>query len=213
MTDLSTFPRGPFGAIIVDPPWRYTQRLGRGESVGDSTRGGLPYESMPVEEIKSLPIGQVASRDCALVLWTTNTFLPDAFEVLKAYGFTYKVALTWVKDRIGLGYWLRGQTEHALLAVKGNPRRKFTGPHGAMGSKVWSTALHAPRREHSQKPGEVWVMVEDLFDGPYLELFARHHRQGWTAWGNQVPVWTQNTLRDAVQVPLDADRGSVGEPH
>lgn len=212
MTDPSTFPRGPFGAIIVDPPWPYTQRLGRGQAVGDSTRGGLPYESMTLEEIRALPVGEVAARDCALMLWTTNTHLPVAFPLLESWGFTYKVTLTWVKDRIGLGYWLRGQSEHALLAVKGNPRHKFTGPHGASG-KAWSTVIHAPRREHSQKPGEVWVMVEDLFDGPYLELFARHHRQGWTAWGNQVPVWTQNTLRDAVQVPLDTSRGPVGESH
>ena len=210
MTDLSTFPRGPFGAIIADPPWPYEQRLGRGQAVGDSTRGGLPYESMTLEEIRALPVGQVAARDCALLLWTTNTHLPVAFSLLEGWGFTYKTTLTWVKDRIGLGYWLRGISEHALLAVKGNPRRKFTGPHGASG-KAWSTVIHAPRREHSQKPGEVWVMVEDLFDGPYLELFARHHRQRWLAWGDQVPVWTQNTLRDTVQVSLDTDGGSVGE--
>lgn len=209
MTDLSTFPRGPFGAIVVDPPWRYTQRLGRGATAGDSTRGGLPYETMSIEEIKALPVGHAAARDSALILWATNTFLPDAFDVLRTWDYTYKVTLTWVKPSIGLGYWLRSQSEFALLAVKGNPRRKFTGPHGTMGGKVWSTVLHAPRGEHSEKPGAVWVLVEDLFDGPYLEVFARHHRAGWSCWGDQVPVWTQNTLREPVQVPLDA--GPVGE--
>lgn len=206
MSDISSFPRGPFGAIIADPPWEYSQRLGRGSGAGDSTRGGLPYESMTNEEIKALPVGEAAARDCGLVLWTTNAHLPVAYEVLKAWQFEPKTVLTWVKTNgPGLGYWLRGVTEHAILAVRGHPRKKFTGPHGAMGGKMWTTALHAPRREHSQKPGEVWVMVEDLFEGPYLELFARHHRQGWAAFGDQVPVWTQATLREPVQSSLEVE--------
>ncbi len=193
-----SLPNGKFGAIIIDPPWPYTQKLGRGSTAGDTTRGGLPYESMTIEEIRALPVADMAADNCALLLWTTNSHLPLAFEMVAAWGFTYKTTLTWGKDRIGLGYWLRGQTEHAILAVKGSPRDKMTGSHGGTG-KAWSTLLLAPRREHSQKPGEAWVMMEDLFRGPYLECFARVHRQGWTAWGDQVPRWTQGTLRDHSQ--------------
>ena len=209
--DIVPFPKGPFGAIVCDPPWEFEQRLGRGRGAGDSTRGGLPYESMPLEEIKALPVGEVAARDSALFLWSTNAHLEVAFEVLRAWGFRYKTVITWLKDRPGLGYWARGITEQCLFAVKGSPRRRFTGPHGTMVGRMWTTCIQAPRGEHSQKPGEMWVMVEDLFDGPYLECFARHHRQGWVAWGNQVPVWTQNTLRDSVQGTLDTSPVEEGD--
>lgn len=111
---------------------------------------------------------------------------------MERWGFTYHVLLTWGKvtangkPHIGLEYWLRGATEHLIVASRGRPRERMTGPHGATG-KAWSTLLLAPRREHSQKPDEAYVMAEDIGPEPRLECFARFKRGGWATWGNVTP--------------------------
>lgn len=180
------FPRtGAYRTILADPPWPYEQKL-------KGARGELPYESMTEAEILGLPVGEAAAPDCLLLLWTTNSHLPLALRCVERWGFTYRVVQTWGKvnaegrTQIGLGYWLRGATEHLIVASKGHPRERFTGPHGGTG-KAWSTLLLAPRREHSQKPDEVYAMAEDIGSGPRLELFARYHRGGWDTWGNVRP--------------------------
>jgi hypothetical protein len=100
-------PTGPFQVIVADPPWRY-------ESSAD-----LPYPTMAIEDIKALPVAAIAADDALLWLWTTTAHLRVAFDVVQAWGFEYKTLLTWVKDRMGTGEWLRGQTEHCLLAARG----------------------------------------------------------------------------------------------
>jgi len=132
---------------------------------------------MSLEEIKSLNVSSLAHRDCILWLWTTNAHIFDAPEVLKAWGFTPKTILTWFKDRMGAGIWLRGQTEHCILAVRGKPTVRLTNQ---------TTALHAPLRAHSEKPEEFYDLVETLYPGSKVELFARKPREGWVAHGNQV---------------------------
>lgn len=184
---MEPIPLGPYKTLIADPPWAYEQALGR-EDEGDSTRGGLPYDSMTNEEILALPINSRMDKDSALLLWTTNSHLPVAFEAVKRWNLRYITTLTWVKPRFGLGYWLRGQTEHALLCVKGNPRSKFKGPQGATG-KAWSTVIHAPLGKHSEKPGIVYTMMEDMFEEPRLEIFARLRREGWDCFGNEVGAY------------------------
>lgn len=155
-------PNGPFRVIVADPPWRY-------ESGGD-----LPYPTMADEEIKALPVSQLAEPDSVLWLWTTNAHLRLAFEVAEAWGFEYKTMLTWVKDRMGTGEWLRGQTEHCLLAARGRPAFRRGGG---------TTMLLAPRREHSRKPEEFYRLVEELCPGEKVELFARKERAGWQGHG------------------------------
>jgi len=108
-TSALEFPTGPFQVIVADPPWRY-------ESDCD-----LPYPTMAIEEIKALPVGSIAANNSILWLWATNAHLRVAFEVAEAWGFEYKSLLTWVKDRMGTGEWLRGRTEHCLLAGRGKP--------------------------------------------------------------------------------------------
>jgi N6-adenosine-specific RNA methylase IME4 len=119
----------------------------------------------------------LAHTDCILWLWTTNAFLRDAFRVLDAWGFQEKTVLTWVKDRLGVGDWLRGQTEHCLLAVRGNPVVTLTNQ---------STILNSQRGEHSEKPDAFYRLVESLCPGSKVELFARTPRPGWVPWGNEV---------------------------
>ena len=174
-----------YRTILADPPWFYRQRLGRGKRAGDSTRGGLPYPALTVEEIMKLPVNKITDKDCMLFLWTTNAHIHDALHVMKSWGFTYKTMITWAKHHFGLGYWFRGQTEHLLFGVKGNPRSKFKGKHGATGMS-WSTLVYAKRTEHSRKPEIFYKMIEDVSEPPRLELFARRKRPGWDVWGNEI---------------------------
>jgi N6-adenosine-specific RNA methylase IME4 len=158
-------PTGPFQVIVADPPWRY-------ESGND-----LPYPTMDIDEIKAMPIRSIADNNAILWLWTTNTHLRVAFEVVEAWGFEYKTLLTWVKDRMGTGEWLRGQTEQCLLAVRGKP----VFLHGSH-----TTVLQAVRRDHSRKPEEFFVLVEATCPGSKVELFSRQKRKEWLAFGNEI---------------------------
>ena len=162
-------PQGPFRVIVIDPPWKYDSRA------EDSThRARNPYPDMTIAEIQALPVAEYAHEDCILWLWTTNAFMRQAFECLDAWGFENKTILTWTKDRMGLGDWLRGRTEHCLMAVRGRPVVTLTNQ---------TTAIVAPLREHSRKPDEFYALVESLCPGNKLELFAREPRNGWQAWG------------------------------
>jgi len=157
-------PTGPFQVIVADPPWRY------------ETSADLPYPTMAIEDIKALPVAVIAADDAVLWLWTTTAHLRVAFDVVQAWGFEYKTLLTWVKDRMGTGEWLRGQTEHCLLASRGKPVF-VTGTH--------TTVLQAARREHSRKPEEFFALVEATCPGTTIELLARETRAKWIQFGNQ----------------------------
>lgn len=184
---------GGYRTILIDPPWAYDQKLGR-EDRGQSTRGGLPYRAMDFVEILALHPEQFAAKDCQLWLWITNSHLPLFSKLLTAWSFEYRGIRTWVKGRvensrlveqIGLGYWLRGVTEHLLLATRGNPRARFVGPNGATGFSI-SSVLLAERGKHSEKPEQSYLDIEKMSEEPRLELFARRRRTGWTTWGDQV---------------------------
>ena len=159
------FPTGPFQVIEVDPPWRHES--------GNS----LPYPTMSIEDIKALPVVEIADKNAILWLWTTNAHLRIAFEVVEAWGFEYRNILTWVKNNMGTGEWLRGQTEHCILAVRGKPI--------FLGGK-YSTVLAAKRREHSRKPEEFYKLVEATCPGRKVELFSRQQRAGWHVYGNDI---------------------------
>ena len=131
---------------------------------------------MEPEEIKALPVEEIAANDAILWLWATNAHLRIAFDVVEAWGFEYKSLLTWVKDRMGRGEWLPGRTEHCMLAIRGKPLF-LNGAH--------TTVLEAARREHSRKPEEFYALVEATCPGCRVELFAREKRDKWQAFGNQ----------------------------
>lgn len=183
-----TLPAGHFGAIAADPPWRYQTWSDKGQARGPD------YDLMTLDDIKALPVSELAAEDCVLFLWVTNPFLPRGFEVMSAWGFTYKaVAFTWAKltprsgtwlpkYHIGLGHWTRQNSETCLLGVRGKPKRQ---------AKDVRELLVTPRREHSRKPEEFYESVERLVPGPYLDLFSRAERPGWTAWGNQTSKFTE----------------------
>jgi N6-adenosine-specific RNA methylase IME4/ParB-like chromosome segregation protein Spo0J len=180
-------PEGRYNVIVADPPWPYEDTL----EGSDEARGGLPYPPMKVWDIATMKVP--ADDDCILWLWVTNAHLLDgsAGRVLDAWGFTPKTLLTWNKGRMGAGRWLRGQTEHCILAVRGSPKVELANQ---------TTLLEAPRREHSRKPDEFFALVEKLCPGTArLELFAREARIGWVTSGAEAPE----------DVPVDDGSGPI----
>jgi N6-adenosine-specific RNA methylase IME4 len=157
---------GRFSVIAIDPPWKYDTDITR--------KIASPYPEMDLAQICALPVGASAQEDCVLWLWTTNTFMRQAFDCLDAWGFVHKTILTWTKNRMGTGDWLRGKTEHCLMAARGKPLITLTNQ---------TTSLLADVREHSRKPDEFYSLVEALCPGSKLEFFSREPRQGWVSWG------------------------------
>lgn len=162
-------PDGKFNVIVADPPWKYEKRVEDG-----THRARLLYPEMDTAAICALPVLKLAEENCILWLWTTNAFMRDAFAVLDAWGFKDKTILTWAKDKMGCGDWLRGKTEHCIMAIRGKPVVTLTNQ---------TTLLNGPLREHSRKPDEFFELVEQLCPGTRLEMFAREKRNGWQAWG------------------------------
>ncbi len=136
---------------------------------------------MTVEEIQGLPLPELAADDAALFLWTPVRLLPEALRVVEQWGFAYCGTITMVKNRLGLGTWLRTSSEHVLLAVRGGIR-----PRPGHNVRSWFEAP-AGRRRHLAKPSAFYELVERMFpEGPYLELFARGRpRHRWVAWGDE----------------------------
>ena len=167
---------GPYRVITADPAWCFDARSG-----DPSHRGATPYPTMTTAEIAALPVGAIAHTDCVLWLWTTNAHLlsGDAFRVTKAWSFEPRTMLTWAKDKIGCGNWLRGQSEHCILATRGNPVIQLTNQ---------STLLSAPRGRHSEKPAAFYDLVESLCPASrYVSLFHRGpSRPNWDAYGDEV---------------------------
>lgn len=186
------FPDKKYKVIYADPPWSYDNKvLGRDLNAG----ADFHYKTMPLEDIKALPIERIKDKDCCLFLWAVNPQMPEACEVMKAWGFKYKTMLTWYKlpghaTQAGLGYWFRGYTEHLLFGIRGEvPAFKLQK----------SNIIRESIREHSRKPDSFRRLIECATEGlePKIELFARMKPFGWDAWGNEVedlPTLEQYTL-------------------
>ena len=176
------FPDKKYNVIYADPPWYFKAR----SSKGDGRNPNQHYDCMDLEDIKNLPVKDIADKDCILFVWVIDPMLPQAFEVITAWGFIYKtVAFTWAKTNsksmgmfTGLGYWTRGNPEMCLLATKGKPKRV---------SKAVKQLVVSERREHSRKPDRIrHDIVELCGDVPRIELFARQKAQGWDSYGNEI---------------------------
>jgi N6-adenosine-specific RNA methylase IME4/ParB-like chromosome segregation protein Spo0J len=165
--------KGPYRVIVADPPWPYELR-----QEDPTHRAVYDYPSMSIAQICAMPVASIAHEDCILWLWTTNAHMCRVFSVLDAWGFAHKTILTWVKDRMGTGDWLRGQSEHCLMATRGKPTVQLTNQ---------TTVLHGPVRAHSQKPEEFYEFVEKLCPASrYAELFSRHARENWDGHGDEI---------------------------
>ena len=160
-----------YSTIVIDPPWDWGDE-GDNDQLG---RARPQYGTMPYSDLLDLPVSEWADIDSHLYLWITNRSLPKGFALLERWGFRYITCLTWVKPSFGMGNYFRGQTEHVLFGVRGSQqlRRKDAG-----------TVFAAPRgKGHSSKPAEFMDLVESCSPGPYLEVFARSQRPGWSSLG------------------------------
>jgi N6-adenosine-specific RNA methylase IME4 len=163
--------------ILADPPWAFEVY---DASSGLDSAAEAHYPTISTEEICALKVADLAAPDAALFLWATSPHLPEALQVMRAWGFEYKTSIVWVKDRSGLGYWVRDQHELLLISARGDMR---SPPAASRPPSV----INAPRREHGRKPDEAYALIERMYpDLPKIELFARGKaREGWGAWGNE----------------------------
>lgn len=188
-----------FDVILADPPWSFRVWSKDNPWGGTAERH---YPTMRTEEIAALPVGGLAEDNAALFLWAVWPSMPEALEIVDAWGFEYKTcAYLWAKAKpSGFGFWMgmdyysRANTEPCLLAVRGSmPVTK----------KDVLALIYSPRREHSRKPDEQYGKIERLYpDARKLELFARRPRDGWSVWGNEVESDIQLITRvDAIRIP------------
>jgi N6-adenosine-specific RNA methylase IME4 len=173
-----------YATIVSDPPWEYPEGFNSQPHAHDGPithDKPLPYPSMTVEAICALPVAALAAPDCRLWLWTTSRYLPDAFDVMKAWGFRYRKTLVWHKLDGNMGGGVApNSAEFLLVGVKGNPPIKKK-----LKQSVFSLA-HGKR--HSEKPKEWHWLIEQVDAAePRLEMFARRKRPGWHVWGNELP--------------------------
>lgn len=194
-------PAGGFKVLLADPPWNFENYSNAGETKNPNQH----YACMRIDEIEDMPVHLLAADDCALFLWCTWPLMPRWPHLLRSWGFNYAgLAWEWIKFNqqtgkfaFGPGYGTRKNLEPCILATRGSP--SLRAEQSFFGQKVeanshsvrdfimhWPLdAVLAQRREHSRKPDEQYERIEQLFDGPYVELFSRSKRQGWTSWGNE----------------------------
>jgi N6-adenosine-specific RNA methylase IME4 len=168
-------PTGKFKVIYIDPPWQVgSMAMDKWESPIEDK-----YPTMSVDEIISLPIRDLADDECALFIWTTHTFLPDTFRIIREWGFKYFCTITWDKE----GGWTQNgfhkRTEFLLYAYKGNMNINQYG-------KAIPTIIVEAKTKHSKKPDSIRDMIAEKTPEPRIEMFAREHFDGWTVWGNEV---------------------------
>lgn len=188
-----------FRTILADPPWRFQNQTGK---IAPEHKRLNRYRTLCLDDIKGMPVCDIADETTHLYLWVPNALLPDGLEVMKSWGFTYKSNLIWHKIRIdggsdgrGVGFYFRNVTEVLLFGVRGKNARTLCPARSQV------NLLATRKREHSRKPDEQYEIIEACSAGPYLELFARGERRGWSVWGNQAdegyqPSWPTYPSRD-----------------
>lgn len=182
-----------YRTIYADPPWQFTNRTGK---MAPEHKRLNRYSTMKLEDIKNLPVSEVADEKSHLYLWVPNALLPEGLEVMKAWGFEYKTNIVWEKirkdgfpDGRGVGFYFRNVTEILLFGIKGNNNRTLQAGRSQV------NLIRSMKREHSRKPDEFISLIENCSSAPYLEIFARGNRSNWDMWGNQAtedyePTWT-----------------------
>ena len=203
-----------FATILADPPWRFTNRTGK---MAPEHRRLSRYGTLSFGQIAALPVGGIAAPVAHLYLWVPNALLPEGLMVLQAWGFQYKSNIIWHKrrkdggsDGRGVGFYFRNVTEMLLFGVRGKNAR--TLPPG----RRQVNYIGSQKREHSRKPDEQYAIIEGCSPGPYLELFARGTRPGWTVWGSEAdqsyePHWATYTGNSAAEPSAAAELKPIEE--
>lgn len=179
-TDPLPVTEGGWSTVYADPPWRFVNRTGK---VAPEHRRLDRYDTMRTSDIAALPVEPVLAKNAHMYLWVPNALLPEGLLVMQAWGFRYVSNLVWAKrrkdggpDGRGVGFYFRNVTELVLFGVRGSMRTLDAGRRQV-------NMIETRKREHSRKPDEMYEVIEACSPGPYLELFARYPRQGWTVWG------------------------------
>ncbi|KKM13916.1 hypothetical protein LCGC14_1711320 [marine sediment metagenome] len=185
-----------YRTIVVDPPWAFDQTWAtngkpflfygaegveppKRKAPGTiQPRGAVAkYSVMSIAEIAATPVGEWAENENAhMYIWTTNTFMVEAHELMKGWGFRQKTILTWVKPKLGMGTYYRNNTEHVLFGVR---------PKSPVLRKDVRPAFSAEQGRHSEKPAAFYDIVQSMSPPPYLDVFARRNRFGWDAFGDE----------------------------
>lgn len=172
-----------FSTVLADPPWRFTNRTGK---VAPEHKRLSRYPTMTLEDICALPVADFVEERAHCYMWVPNALLPEGLRVLDAWGFDYKSNLIWHKirkdggsDGRGVGFYFRNVTEILLFGTRGKNVRTLDPGRRQV------NMIQTRKREHSRKPDEQYELIESCSWGPYLELFGRGIREGWTVWGNQ----------------------------
>lgn len=194
-----------FKTILADPPWQFQNRTGK---MAPEHKRLSRYSTMTLEDIMGLSVAKLADDTAHLYLWVPNALLPEGLRVMEAWGFQYKSNVVWHKirkdggpDGRGVGFYFRNVTELVLFGVRGKNARTL-----APGRRQVNF-LATQKREHSRKPDEFYNIVESCSPGPYLELFARGSRDGWSTWGDQAnaytPSWKTYSNHSQSKVSID----------
>lgn len=185
---LTSIGNQKFSTILADPPWQFFNRTGK---MAPEHRRLLRYNTMTLEQIKDIPVIHILNEPAHLYLWVPNALLAEGLHVMKSWGFEYKTNIIWYKirkdggpDRRGVGFYFRNVTEMILFGIRGKNARTLKP------GRTQANIICKRKREHSRKPDEQYEIIESCSPGPYLELFARGTRKGWTTWGNQATQYT-----------------------
>ena len=198
-----------FYTVLADPPWQFQNRTGK---MAPEHKRLNRYPTLSLEEIKAIPVQNVLQESAHLYLWVPNALLAEGLDVMQAWGFTYKTNLIWYKvrkdggpDRRGVGFYFRNVTEIILFGVKGKNARTLQP------GRSQENIIISRKREHSRKPDEQYKLIESCSPGPYLEMFARGPREGWSVWGNQaeeyIPTW--KTYKNHSQVDNEEKKRAI----
>lgn len=161
-----------YSTVLADPPWAVHQRGKYSNRSAESH-----YELMSLDRIKAMPVADLVAENAHLYLWIPNGLLQEGLDVIKAWGFTYRSPLYWIKPRLLLGNYIRNASETCLFATRGKAPVRFNAQPN------W---MFCPQQDHSHKPEEQFAVIERLSHPPYLELFARRRQPGWDCWGNEI---------------------------
>lgn len=173
-----------YKVILADPPWSYSNSGTRGAALNE-------YQTMNIDDICALPVSTVAADDSVLLLWATNPLIPEALRVCKSWGFKFVTSFPWIKltgtpqinffgewqykPNYGVGFWVRGCSEHVFICKRGKASPPDFDYVGILSENFY----------HSRKPENIYEYAESM-TGPYLEMFARRPRSGWSVFGNEV---------------------------
>jgi len=178
------FPKKKYNVIYIDPPWSYKFKkptASKGGSRGNGYSSGVDYyyKTIEINNIELLPIGDLATKDAVCFMWAVNPMLPEAYKIMRSWGFSYKTTITWHKLQCkGMGYWFRGHTEFLIVGVLGKVRA-FRSLH--------HNIVSAPVEKHSRKPEIFRGLIESVTVGmSKIELFARKSSNGWDVWGDEI---------------------------